>query len=652
MGLRTKFLIILIIFSVVPLLGFFLINQKLFDRLGDEVYHIAKVLLLQTAAKELEESADNYNRNLNRELNFIIEHVESLRDAIEGALVHSKTAVSQRDTLWIQEQVAEQLAIKFPGIKEYGDHLVSVQFFAEQGFYLRYPVRKETETITNPFQNIPPPEPDKPLWALPATGPGAPTTFKEQHIIAGLPVFRPDNSILGYIAIDFDFIKLFENIRPASQWSPYVQSFLLRMNLSMNAKSGLPLVIGIRNPLSDKAEWKASTFYLKIDPDFEGEATALFEGMQYGKEGYVSVPYEGEVSIWAYATAEIGLGILNILPEREVLFRIARHPERFSRWLSLDSLLIVSALVLVMVVIVALRSRRMLAPFFSMVSAFGRVSKGDFSTKLDFNVRDERQMIADAFNNMTIQLEDGMRMRQGLEVAKEVQHNFFPEIDADTSDLDIAVRMSYCEETGGDYIDVLHEKDGKVCIVVGDVTGHGVGAALLMATVRSLIRGRYEVDTDLSGVITSANSKLSADMGDSGRFVTLFIVEINPASRQLRWVRAGHDPAWLFRNTDCSIVPLSGPGVAMGVDCDLTYSENHRDQLESGDVILIGTDGIWETSGSDGTQFGKHRLERIVSENAGRTASEICDSLIDEVDQFRGDQKPEDDVSVVVIKIP
>ena len=652
MGLRSKFLLILIIFSVVPLLGFFLINQKLFDRLGDEVYHIAKVLLLQTAAKELEESADNYSRNLNRELSFILGHVESVRDAIEGDLVHSQAASSQKDTLWIQELVAEQLAIKFPGIKEYGDHLVSVQFFAEQGFYLRYPVGKETETITNPFQNIPQPEADKPLWDLPATGPGAPTTFNEQYIIVGLPVSRPDNSILGYIAIDFDFIKLFENIRPASQWSPYVQSFLLRMNLSMNAKSGLPLVIGIRNPLSDKAEWKASTFHVKINPDFEGEATALFEGMQYGKEGYVSVPYAGEVSIWAFATAEIGLGILNILPEREVLFRIARHPERFSRWLSLDSLLIVSALVLVMVVIVALRSRRMLAPFFSMVSAFGRVSKGDFSTKLDFNVRDERQMIADAFNNMTIQLEDGVRMRQGLEVAKEVQHNFFPEIDSDNSDLDIAVRMSYCEETGGDYIDVLHEKDGKVCIVVGDVTGHGVGAALLMATVRSLIRGRYEVDTDLSGVITSANSKLSADMGDSGRFVTLFIVEINPASRQLRWVRAGHDPAWLFRNTDCSIVPLSGPGVAMGVDCDLTYSENHRDQLESGDVILIGTDGIWETSGSDGTQFGKHRLERIVSENAGRTASEICDSLIDGVDQFRGDQKPEDDVSVVVIKIP
>ena len=90
----------------------------------------------------------------------------------------------------------------------------------------------------------------------------------------------------------------------------------------------------------------------------------------------------------------------------------------------------------------------------------------------------------------------------------------------------------------------------------------------------------------------------------------------------------------------------------MGVDCDLTYSENYREHLKSGDVILIGTDGIWETDGPDGSQFGKHRLEQIISENAGRAASEICDSLIDGVDRFRGDQNPEDDVSVVVIKIP
>jgi len=305
-----------------------------------------------------------------------------------------------------------------------------------------------------------------------------------------------------------------------------------------------------------------------------------------------------------------------------------------------------------MVIIAVYRSRRMLAPFFSMVSAFERLSAGDFSTKLKFNTRDERQLVADAFNRMTLQLEDGIRMRQGLEVAREVQQNFFPKIDPHILDLDIAARMINCEETGGDYIDVLKGKDGTVCVVVGDVTGHGIGAALLMATIRALIRGRYEIDADLSQAITSVNCSLTADMGESGRFVTLFIIEINPASQELRWVRAGHDPAWLFCNADDSIVSLAGPGLAMGVDCDIIYSESHRDQLESGDVILIGTDGIWETCDTDGIQFGKHRLEQIVSENLNRTATEISDSLIAAVNHFRGDQNQEDDVSLVVIKVP
>ena len=233
-----------------------------------------------------------------------------------------------------------------------------------------------------------------------------------------------------------------------------------------------------------------------------------------------------------------------------------------------------------------------------------------------------------------------------------MQHNFFPEVDPGISDLDIAAGMNYCEETGGDYVDVLQGKNGKICVVVGDVTGHGIGAALLMATVRALIRGRYEIDSDLSKLITFVNYKLTVDMGESGRFITLFIIEINPAVQEMRWVRAGHDPGWLFCSTDKSIVSLVGPGIALGIDCDFIYSGNYRDQLETGDVIVIGTDGIWETSDMDGHQFGKHRLEQIVSENLHRSATEISDSLIAAVSRFRGDQSQDDDVSLVVIKVP
>jgi hypothetical protein len=112
MGLRSKFLLILIIFSVVPLLSFFLINQRLFDKLDDEIYHISKVLLLQTTAKELKESADNYDRNFNRELSYIVEHLESYRDAIERKLPFPRFVWVIGYFLW-RRFVEELLAVTF-----------------------------------------------------------------------------------------------------------------------------------------------------------------------------------------------------------------------------------------------------------------------------------------------------------------------------------------------------------------------------------------------------------------------------------------------------------------------------------------------------------------------------------------------------------
>jgi nitrogen fixation/metabolism regulation signal transduction histidine kinase len=133
------------------------------------------------------------------------------------------------------------------------------------------------------------------------------------------------------------------------------------------------------------------------------------------------LPYDGEKSIWAFAKANHELGIINILPEREIRYRIARHPERLSRWLNLDSFLSVFAVVLLTVFIAAHRSKRLLEPFFKLVSAFRSVSMGNFSTRLAFKARGERQMVADAFNAMVLQIEDGIRVRQALEVAQEVQ---------------------------------------------------------------------------------------------------------------------------------------------------------------------------------------------------------------------------------------
>jgi sigma-B regulation protein RsbU (phosphoserine phosphatase) len=253
---------------------------------------------------------------------------------------------------------------------------------------------------------------------------------------------------------------------------------------------------------------------------------------------------------------------------------------------------------------------------------------------------------------MTEQLEEGIRMRQGLAVAEEVQHNFFPQICSAVNGLDIGVRISYSEETGGDYIDVIEGGDEKVCVVVGDVVGHGIGAALLMATVRALVRGRYEVDTNLASLISSVNERLAADMEDTGRFVTLFILEIDTRTSSISWVRAGHDPAWLLRREKKTLTNLGGPGLILGLDGTFQYKLNEMSGLEPGDTILIGTDGIWETSSPEGEWFGKQRVEQVLQEHSDQSALQLCDRLIEEIDRFRGTQRQEDDVSVAIVKVP
>ncbi|MBE9533778.1 MAG: HAMP domain-containing protein, partial [Proteobacteria bacterium] len=143
--------------------------------------------------------------------------------------------------------------------------------------------------------------------------------------------------------------------------------------------------------------------------------------------------------------------------------------------------------VIVVVILTALwRSRSMTRPLQVMVDAVHQLAKGDFSARMNLVTGDERDLLAKAFNEMVPQLQDRMRMRRGLEMAQEVQQNLLPREIPDLPGLDIAATAVYCYETGGDYFDFF--PCGEDCeglgVVVGDVTGHGVAAALLMTTAR------------------------------------------------------------------------------------------------------------------------------------------------------------------------
>lgn len=649
MGIRSKFLLILLIFSILPLLGYYLINQRLFEKLGKDVYQIATVLLLQTTAKELQAAADNYSVNLNREFRDLEKHLEWSRNRIE--MLSSQARISPSEGVKQLRQVLRiQLPILFEELGDQHGDVVALHFYTGEGKIIHsYPESFSSRTITEPFKKKLFTDSAETAWIVEDATIEKPTEV--QLITLGQQVLNESGSSLGTITISFDIIALLERVKPVSQWTQYTKSLLLQFGSDWEGGNSLPVILGVRSA-PDAKSWRVVRSGFDTSPAYADEIFALLKGHHYGETGYVSIPYEEVQSLWTFSDTGIGLGIMNILPEQEALFKIARHPGRLGKWLSLDSLLIVSVVVISMVIIVAYRSRSMLEPFFDLISAFKRLSSADFSARLEFGAKDERQMVAEAFNSMTVQLEDGIRMRQGLAVAEEVQHNFFPQICSTIAGLDIGVRISYSEETGGDYIDVIEGEKGKVCVVVGDVIGHGVGAALLMTTVRALIRGRYEMDSNLANTISSVNEKLAVDMGDSGRFVTLFIMEIDTRIPEVTWVRAGHDPAWLLSREKEAITHLEGPGLTLGLDETFQYMPNEARGLGQGDIILIGTDGIWETSNSKGEWFGKPRVEQILQEHSDQTALELCDTLIDAVDQFRGDQHQDDDVSVAVVKLP
>jgi serine phosphatase RsbU (regulator of sigma subunit) len=246
------------------------------------------------------------------------------------------------------------------------------------------------------------------------------------------------------------------------------------------------------------------------------------------------------------------------------------------------------------------------------------------------------------------------RMLSALELAEEVQQNLLPQKIPIVNGLDIAARIIYCDETGGDYYDfpnVTEEAAGKLNVVIGDVVGHGIAAGLLMATARALIRSRSAQPGSLSEIVTEVNRNLTFDIQETNRFMTLFYLTVDPANKSLSWVRAGHDAALVYNPSTDGFEELFGPGMALGLDENYRYEENERAILAKGELIFLGTDGIWETMNSDGRLFGKQAVRDIMRQNAAASAGEVLDKILFALNLFRESLEPEDDVTLVVVKI-
>jgi sigma-B regulation protein RsbU (phosphoserine phosphatase) len=282
------------------------------------------------------------------------------------------------------------------------------------------------------------------------------------------------------------------------------------------------------------------------------------------------------------------------------------------------------------------------------------LADGVFGPPLPVSGRDEVGELITSFNRMVRQLQDRLRMKESLNLAMEIQQNLLPLKTVRFHHLDIAGNSLYCDEIGGDYYDLLEfptSRKDRIGVVVGDGAEHGVPAALLMTTVRALLRSRIWSSDTLSEAVSAVNRLLCLDTERSGAFMTLFLMVLDTTTRDLSWIRAGHDPAILYDPNENRFQELQGEGIVLGLDPKWNYEEQHLTGWRSGQIIVIGTDGIWETENPSGERYGKARLHDIIQKNCHRSASQILDAIMESILRFREEKPALDDITLVVIRI-
>ncbi len=245
------------------------------------------------------------------------------------------------------------------------------------------------------------------------------------------------------------------------------------------------------------------------------------------------------------------------------------------------------------------------------------------------------------------------RYQQSLSIARDIQKSFYPAEAPAIEGLDVGWQTESCDETGGDYFDFMVHEDGALTVAVGDVSGHGIGAALLMAAARASLRASFAHDEDLSTVMARLNDQLEQDM-EQERFMTLTVMTIPMDERAVKFVNAGHDAPCIFRAADHQVEELGATGMPLGLFSGMAFGTGEVPHVRPGDIVLFTTDGVWEVHNSAGEMLGKDRLTTMFQEHCllpDVTAQSIAMGILKEVEEFTGPVPARDDVTIVVVRV-
>jgi phosphoserine phosphatase RsbU/P len=237
-----------------------------------------------------------------------------------------------------------------------------------------------------------------------------------------------------------------------------------------------------------------------------------------------------------------------------------------------------------------------------------------------------------------------------MRAAREIQQRLFPAAAPRLPGLDIAGASFPAEATGGDYFDYVPLPDGTLGVVVSDVTGHGFGPALVMASTRAYLRALTQTHTDVATVLKLANRVLTGDVG-TDRFVTLLFARLDPEARTLAYANAGHPTGYVLDALGLVKQQLGSTSIPLGVLPECDFPAGDPVVLAPGDMVVLLTDGVVEARSPDNTPFGTQRVFDLVRVYRHDPARLIVSNLYHAVLAFTQDAPQVDDITAVVIKV-
>jgi phosphoserine phosphatase RsbU/P len=502
------------------------------------------------------------------------------------------------------------------------------------------------------------PSPDAAVTWVP---PMVDAATRDLVLTVAAPVVDHAGNLRGVTALDVSMRGLLSRATMPVPWSEQAETLMIIVPRDHVPEQWLHRPLVFASSLEHRPrDWTRPPPLRPLSLDDDATLASVIADMNAPRSNARSVKIDGEDRLLAYGPiSDDGMFLAVTLPMSMLLQSVEQaeqHVLTQARAAMLRATFVGVIVAMLAAMIAWFGARVVTRPVDQLADAAAAIADGDLDTRVTIRTHDELEKLGNAFNRMVPKLRDRLRMRDSLALAMQVQQNLLPDAPPRIEGLDIAGRSIYCDETGGDYYDFLDLSDlsqpgrRRLVVAVGDVTGHGVAAAILMATARALLRSRIDHGNELAAVISNINLHL-ADDRQAGRFMTLLCLLLDVDQRMLTWVGAGHDPVIVYDPGTDAFDELAGVDLPLGVDPTWQYQHFCSDRWQPGMVLLIGTDGIWETRDPDGRQFGKVRLREVLRAHAGEPAQAVGEAIVAAVEAFRGRGPQEDDLTFVVIKL-